>query len=103
MRTLLALSVLLAALMTQAETKTYTVEGMTCGGCVGMVKANVCKIPGLDACKVEVGKVVVTAAHLDDDQISAAVAKAGEYKVVKVSDAEPAAGKSAKPAKKASK
>ncbi len=68
-----------------AEPTTYDVEGMHCGSCVKAIKARVCKMDGLESCDVTMGKVVVTpksGVTISQDQIQAAISKAGEYKIV---------------------
>lgn len=60
----------------QAETKSYTMSGMTCGSCVKSVSAQVCKLPGVEKCEVDINKMTLTG-KLDDKAISQAVEKAG--------------------------
>ncbi|MBX3042008.1 MAG: heavy-metal-associated domain-containing protein [Bdellovibrionaceae bacterium] len=72
-----ALVVLVMPFSTLAETKTYTLEGMTCQSCVKSVKAQVCKIPGLDTCEVELNKVTLSGKTLDEKLIESAITKAG--------------------------
>lgn len=85
-----------------AETKTYKLDGMSCGGCVKSVKMKVCQLPGVETCNVSVGEMTLTGAHLDDAAISAAVSSTGEFSVVEVvaeqnaTPATPAAKKSPK-------
>ncbi|MGZ3770342.1 MAG: heavy-metal-associated domain-containing protein [Bdellovibrio sp.] len=67
-----------------AETVTYNVQGMHCGSCAKMIKAEVCKMDGLEKCDVTMGKVVIspkTGVTINQDQIQAAISKAGEYKI----------------------
>ncbi|MFD0904768.1 heavy-metal-associated domain-containing protein [Actinomadura sediminis] len=62
------------------STATYTVAGMTCGGCAGTVKQEVGRVAGVTAVDVELvgGKVTVTSdAPIDEAQIRAAVEEAG--------------------------
>lgn len=40
-----------------AETKKFSVEGMTCEGCVSAIKAQLCKSPEIKTCNVEIGSV----------------------------------------------
>ncbi len=65
---------------------TYTVEGMSCGNCAKMIKAEVCKMEGLEKCDVSLGKIVMTpkaGVKISQDQVQTAVTKAGpEYKIV---------------------
>lgn len=68
-----------------AETVTYNVEGMHCGSCAKMIKSEVCKMEGLEKCEVSMGKVVISPKAgilINQDQIQAAMAKAGEYKII---------------------
>jgi copper chaperone CopZ len=67
------------------EATTFNVEGMHCGSCVKAIKAQVCKIEGLETCEVSLGKVVIspkTGINITQDQIQAAMTKAGEYKII---------------------
>lgn len=77
MKSLILTTLTLFALNAQAETKTYSVEGMTCGNCVKKVKAQVCKIPGVTDCKVDVGQVSLTSDKLDDAEVTKAITAAG--------------------------
>lgn len=84
MKTLLMLSALLFSQMTFAETITYDVAGMHCGGCVKMIQSKVCTMSGIEKCDVSMGKVVIspkTGISFTNEQIQAAVAKAGDYKI----------------------
>lgn len=84
MKKLIMLSVLFLAPLAQAETTTYKIAGMHCGGCVSMIKSTVCGLEGVDKCEVSIGKVVIspkTGITITDEQIKAAVSKAGDYKV----------------------
>ena len=79
--TLLAL---IFPLFSFAGTTSYAVSGMTCGGCVKAVKAQVCKLEGIDKCEVSIGKVLLTpkkGATIDETLVRQSVEKAGEYKV----------------------
>ncbi|NEW50886.1 heavy-metal-associated domain-containing protein [Nocardia cyriacigeorgica] len=61
-------------------TNTYTVTGMTCGHCVGSVKAEIGKIDGVTSVDVDLasGRVSVdSAAPLADADVAAAVDEAG--------------------------
>lgn len=67
-----------------AEIVTYNVDGMHCGSCAKMIKSEVCKMDGLAKCEVTMGKVVIspkTGITISQDQIQAAISKAGEYKI----------------------
>jgi len=89
MRFLLAISALVFSLSSSAETKTFNVKGMHCGGCAKMVEEGVCnKMEGLTSCKGEVvdadkkiGKVTISTPEgtpIDSDKVSELLAKAGE-------------------------
>ncbi len=68
-----------------AETITYNIEGMHCGSCARSIKAQVCNMEGLEKCEVSVGKLVISpkaGVTISQDQIQAAVTKAGEYKII---------------------
>lgn len=61
-------------------TATYTVVGMTCGGCASSVSAGIGKLDGVTSVDVDVttGTVAVhTNSVLDDDQVRTAVEDAG--------------------------
>ena len=71
--------------MTQpSTTRTITVEGMTCGHCVGAVQEELGALDGVRQVEVDLASGVVqihSEAPLTDEQISAAVDEAG-YSVV---------------------
>ncbi|MBX2987003.1 MAG: heavy-metal-associated domain-containing protein [Bdellovibrionaceae bacterium] len=94
MRVLSLIMTLSLTLPAWAETKVYQVEGMTCGSCVKAIKAQVCQLPGLESCQVELNKVTITAPAVNDDVVKSAIAKAGEYSVSKVEGVDPTATKS---------
>jgi copper chaperone len=59
--------------------KTFTISGMSCGGCVNSLTRVLKTIPGIEPLKIEVGKAHL---RLDADRVSSqvvkdAVAKAG--------------------------
>lgn len=84
MKTASLLITLLISSAAFAETVTYNVEGMHCGSCAKNVKAEVCTMKGLEKCEVTTGKVVITpkaGVMISQDQIQAAITKAGEYKI----------------------
>ena len=63
-----------------SDTRTYTVQGMTCGHCVASVTEEVQEIPGVENVDVvlETGAVTVTSSRpLDDTAVRAAVEEAG--------------------------
>ena len=62
------------------ETRTFTVQGMTCGHCVSSVTEEVQEIAGVEHVDVvlETGAVAVTSSQpLDDVAVRAAVEEAG--------------------------
>lgn len=62
-----------------AETRNYTVEGMTCGHCEMSVKEEIGEIAGVTdvTASHQTGAVTVTGEGLDDDAVRAAVEEAG--------------------------
>ena len=59
--------------------KTFTISGMSCGGCVNSLTRVLKSVPGIEPIKIEVGKAQL---RLDDARVSAqnvkdAVARAG--------------------------
>jgi copper chaperone len=88
---------LLLILSAQADTRTYEINGMTCGSCEKSVKKQVCSLPGVTDCQVEVGKIVLKGESIDDTAVKAAVSKAGEYSVVSVEHSDASADSSQKP------
>jgi copper chaperone len=63
-----------------SDTRTFTVQGMTCGHCVSSVTEEVQEIPGVESVDVvlETGAVTVTSSEpLDDTAVRAAVEEAG--------------------------
>lgn len=61
------------------ETRTYTVQGMTCEHCKLSVTEEISEVAGVAGVDVDLpsGRVVVTGAALDDSAIKAAVEGAG--------------------------
>lgn len=62
------------------DTRTFTVQGMTCGHCVSSVTEEVQEIPGVERVEVvlETGAVSVSSSEpLDDSAVRAAVEEAG--------------------------
>ena len=62
------------------DTRTFTVQGMTCGHCVSSVTEEVQEIPGVERVDVvlETGAVSVSSSEpLDDSALRAAVEEAG--------------------------
>jgi copper ion binding protein len=67
-----------------SDTRTFTVQGMTCGHCVSSVTEEVQEIPGVESVDVvlETGAVTVTSSQpLDDAAVRSAVEEAG-YQLV---------------------
>ena len=65
------------------STSTYTVEGMTCGGCAGKVTRQVEQIPGVTDVDVDLatGGITLSAdTPVSDDAVKTAVEQAG-YKL----------------------
>jgi copper chaperone len=63
-----------------SDTRTFTVQGMTCGHCVSSVTEEVQEIPGVENVDVvlETGALTVTSSQaLDDTAVRAAVEEAG--------------------------
>ena len=63
-----------------SDTRTFTVQGMTCGHCVSSVTEEVQEIPGVERVDVvlQTGAVTVTSTQpLDDSAVRAAVEEAG--------------------------
>jgi copper chaperone len=59
--------------------KTFTISGMSCGGCVNSLTRVLKTVPGIEPIKIEVGKAEL---RLDPDRVSSqtvkdAVARAG--------------------------
>lgn len=64
--------------MSQTET-TFTIQGMTCGGCVNSVKRVLGAVPGIETLLVEVGRATVRIdpALATAEQARAAIERAG--------------------------
>lgn len=65
--------------MDALSTKNYTVEGMTCEHCVTSVAGEIAEVPGTQGVDVDLasGSVSVTGEGFSDEDISAAVERAG--------------------------
>ena len=65
--------------MSQAEQRTYTVTGMSCGHCKAAVTEEVGKVAGVEAVDVdlETGRVVVSGGGFTDADVRDAVDEAG--------------------------
>lgn len=59
--------------------KTYTIAGMSCGGCVNSLTRVLKSVPGIEPVTVEVGRAVLRfdPAQVTGDTIKAAVDRAG--------------------------
>jgi copper chaperone len=55
--------------------KTFTIQGMSCGGCVNSLTRVLKSVPGIEPVKIEVGKAHL---RLDDRATSQAVKEAVE-------------------------
>ncbi|MEY4093926.1 MAG: Heavy-metal-associated domain [Acidobacteriota bacterium] len=64
--------------MNTAE-KTFTISGMSCGGCVNSLTRVLNSVPGIEPLKIEVGKaqLCVDADRVTSQTIKDAVARAG--------------------------
>jgi copper chaperone CopZ len=62
-----------------AETREYTVQGMTCSHCVMSVSEEVSDVAGVSVVDVDLslGRLTVTGENIDDAAIRAAVGEAG--------------------------
>lgn len=79
-RTLIPMALLLLSSAAFAGTTTYQIEGMTCGNCVKSVKKEVCSLPGITKCEVDVGSMKLTTPDgqsIDETVLKTAVEKAG--------------------------
>jgi copper chaperone len=67
-------------------TKHLSIEGMSCGHCVGRVKSALTVIPGVTSVLVDLAtkRAIVDGTALDDARLKEAVAEAG-YEVVSIS------------------
>ena len=65
------------------DSRTYTVEGMSCSHCVTAVREEVSEVAGVEEVGVELssGRLTVAGAGYSDEAVRAAVAEAG-YEVV---------------------
>ncbi|MER7506109.1 heavy-metal-associated domain-containing protein [Nonomuraea pusilla] len=68
-----------AATVAEGDASVYTVSGMTCGHCVSSVSAEIGKVGGVAGVSVDLptGAVTVSGAGFADEEIRAAVERAG--------------------------
>ncbi len=59
--------------------KTYTISGMSCGGCVNSLTRVLAAVPGIEPIKIEVGKAQlrIDDATVTSQTVTDAVARAG--------------------------
>jgi copper chaperone len=59
--------------------KTFTIQGMSCGGCVNSLTRVLTAVPGIEPITVEVGKAVLRLdpTRVSSDTVRAAVERAG--------------------------
>lgn len=73
---------------TTQSTQTFRATGLTCGHCAHAVSEELGAVPGVDAVEVEVvsgGQSIVrvsTSRELGVDEVTAALAEAGDYTLV---------------------
>jgi copper chaperone len=65
------------------QTRSYSIEGMTCAHCVAAVTGEVQLVPGISSVIVDLDskEMTVTGDAIDDEMVAAAVTEAG-YSVV---------------------
>ena len=65
--------------MTELQTRTYTVPGMSCGHCRAAVTEEISRVEGVAAVEVdlETKRVTVTGERVADDQVRSAIDEAG--------------------------
>lgn len=59
--------------------RTFTISGMSCGGCVSSLTRVLQSVPGIEPVKIEVGKAQlrIDEARVSSQQVKDAVARAG--------------------------
>lgn len=61
-----------------SNTDSYTIQGMTCGGCAGKVTAAIDLVPGVSGTDVDIAtRTVTVGGDFDDIAIRAAIVSAG--------------------------
>ena len=93
MRVLGILTALILSSLAQAETATYQIKGMHCGGCAMAIESHVCKMEGVKSCKVELtnakkemGQVTLATEDgmaIDALKVEQLVSAAGDYHIVR--------------------
>ena len=65
--------------MSQTETRTYTVQGMTCDHCRRSVSEEVSEVDGVEEVSIDLptGRLEVRGDKFSDDAVAAAVEEAG--------------------------
>ena len=64
--------------------KTYTLEGMSCGGCVNNVKRALLEVPNITDADVQLhpqGAALTMNKTMDVEELQAQLNKAGHYKI----------------------
>jgi copper chaperone CopZ len=71
--------------MSETTTRTYTVEGMSCGHCRVAVSEEVGEVAGVAGVEVDLasGRLEVRGSAIDDDAVEAAVEEAG-YRLARI-------------------
>ena len=59
--------------------KTFTISGMSCGGCVNSLTRVLKTVPGIEPLKIEVGRAAlrIDTDKVNDDVVKSAVSRAG--------------------------
>lgn len=93
MKTILVLITLATASLALADTVSYQVKGMHCGACQKAIEAKVCKMEGVQSCKVELtnpkkkmGQITLTTAQgkpVDAVEVEKMVSSAGDYHLIR--------------------
>jgi copper chaperone CopZ len=93
MKSFILISSLILSSLAFADTATYEVKGMHCGGCKAEVEGLVCKMEGVKSCKAELtdkkkqmGKITIITEDgkpVDSTKVEEMIASSGDFKVVK--------------------
>lgn len=70
------------------NTSKYTVTGMTCGGCVGRVKATLSAYAESVGVTLEPPQAVITNANIGLDRLNAALSTVGHYQLTEIENSE---------------